>query len=30
MKRSKFISEPIVKILKEFDEGKKIEEIIRE
>jgi hypothetical protein len=30
MKKSKFTAEQIAKILKEFDEGKKVEEITRE
>jgi Transposase. len=30
MKKSKFTPEPMAKILKEFDQGKKVEEITRE
>ena len=30
MKKSKFTSEQIARILKEFDQGKKVEEITRE
>jgi hypothetical protein len=30
MKKSKYPAEQIAKILKEFDEGKKVEEITRE